>query len=251
MRNIRRQFAAELRKYFLEVKCYYPDHIVNLVVLFIMFFGFFRLFTNSDVIPDSAYYIGFVYWFYANGIIGESSVSISTEKQSGTFEQLLIKPSSLSSILFYRSACWLLFQSVEIAIVMAALHIFLSVPMSFSLFVIPVFIITMLGLIGISYLLSALTLIFTKTASFTTIFSYLLLFFSGVANGVGVRSAAYFIFPLSQGIDISRRLILKLEVTLLDMGLLAVNSLVYLFLGMLVFHYVMKSGRNKGISMEY
>lgn len=42
-------------------KCYYPDHIVNLVVLFIMFFGFFRLFTNSDVIPDSAYYIGFVY----------------------------------------------------------------------------------------------------------------------------------------------------------------------------------------------
>ena len=214
MRNIRRQFAAELRKYFLEVKCYYPDHIVNLVVLFIMFFGFFRLFTNSDVIPDSAYYIGFVYWFYANGIIGESSVSISTEKQSGTFEQLLIKPSSLSSILFYRSACWLLFQSVEIAIVMAALHIFLSVPMSFSMFVIPVFIITMLGLIGISYLLSALTLIFTKTASFTTIFSYLLLFFSGVANGVGVRSAAYFIFPLSQGIDISRRLILKLEVTL-------------------------------------
>ena len=133
MRNIRRQFAAELRKYYLEVKCYYPDHIVNLVVLFIMFSGFFKLFTNSDVIPDSAYYIGFVYWFYANGIIGESSVSISTEKQSGTFEQLLIKPSSLSSILFYRSACWLLFQSAEIAVVMLALHMILSVPMSFSL----------------------------------------------------------------------------------------------------------------------
>ncbi len=251
MRNIRRQFAAELRKYYLEVKFYYPNHIVNLVVLFIMFSGFFKLFTNSDVIPDSAYYIGFVYWFYANGIIGESSVSISTEKQSGTFEQLLIKPSSLSSILFYRSACWLLFQSAEIAVVMLALHMILSVPMSFSLLIIPVFIITMLGLIGISYLLSALTLVFTKTASFTTIFSYLLLFFSGVAEGVGERGAAYYLLPLSQGIDISRRIILKLDVTVLDIGLLVFNTIVYLLLGIVVFHSIMKSGRKKGISMEY
>lgn len=251
MRNIRRQFTAELRKYFLEVKCYYPDHIVNLVVLFIMFLGFFKLFTNSDVILDGAYYIGFVYWFYANGIIGESSVSISTEKQSGTFEQLLIKPSSLSSILFHRSTCWLLVQTVEIAVVMLTLHFLLSVPMSFSLLVIPVFIITMLGLVGISYLLSALTLIFTKTASFTTIFSYLLLFFSGVANGVGQRGIAYYLLPLSQGIDISRRIILKLDVTLFDMGILVLNSFVYLLLGMAVFHYVMKRGRKKGISMQY
>lgn len=70
MRNVKRQFTAELRKYFLEVKCYYPDHIVNLVVLFIMFFGFFKLFTNSDVIPDAAYYIGFVYWFMPMVLLG-------------------------------------------------------------------------------------------------------------------------------------------------------------------------------------
>jgi ABC-2 type transport system permease protein len=109
----------------------------------------------------------------------------------------------------------------------------------------------MLGLIGISYLLSALTLVFTKTASFTTIFSYLLLFFSGVAEGVGERGAAYYLLPLSQGIDISRRIILKLDVTVLDIGLLVFNTIVYLLLGIVVFHSIMKSGRKKGISMEY
>ena len=72
MAKIRRCFTAELRKYYLEAKCYYPDHIVNLFVLFIMFLGFFKLFSNSTERPNSAYYIGFVYWFYANGIIGPS-----------------------------------------------------------------------------------------------------------------------------------------------------------------------------------
>lgn len=142
-------------------------------------------------------------------------------------------------------------QTVEIAVVMLALYYLLSVPMSFSLLVIPVFVVTMLGLVGISYLLSALTLIFTKTASFTTIFSYLLLFFSGVANGVGQRGIAYYFLPLSQGIDISRRIILKLDVTLFYMGILVLNSFVYLLLGIVVFHYVMKRGRKKGISMQY
>ena len=178
MAKIRRCFTAELRKYYLEAKCYYPDHIVNLFVLFIMFVGFFKLFSSSAERPNSAYYIGFVYWFYANGIIGESSMAISSEKQSGTFEQLLIKPTALSGILFCRAVCWLLFQSVEIILVMSAIHVLFSIPMAFSWMVLPVFAITMLGLIGISYFLSALTLIFTKTASFISIASYLLLFFS-------------------------------------------------------------------------
>lgn len=251
MNSIGRKFIAELRKYYIESRCYYPDHIVSLVVLFIMFLGFFRLYSNSNMVPDSAYYIGFVYWFYANGIIGESSVSISSEKQCGTFEQLLIKPTKLSSILFCRSVCWLLFQSIEIAVVMLSLHFMFALPMSFSLSIIPVFLVTMLGLVGISYFLSALTLIFTKTASFTTIISYLLLFFSGVANGGDYRGVAYYVLPLSQGIHISRTILLGNSVSYIDVGLLILNSIAYLFLGIFVFHFVMKRGRKKGISMEY
>lgn len=251
MRNVIQRFSAELRKYYLEARCYYPDHIVSIVVLFIMFMGFFHLFSGTNGGSDSAYYIGFVYWFYANGIIGESSMCISSEKQCGTFEQLLIKPSSLSSILFYRSICWLLFQSAEIAVVMAVIHFVFSVPMSFSFALLPVFVITMLGLVGISYFLSALTLIFTKTASFTTIISYLLLFFSGVANGGQNQGAAYYILPLSQGIQISRNMIMGASVSFFEVGLLIFNAFAYLLVGILVFQLVMRHGRKKGVSMEY
>ena len=251
MTSIKRCFIAELRKYYLEAKCYYPDHIVSLFVLFIMFVGFFRMFSSPAERPNSTYYIGFVYWYYANGIIGESSMAICSEKQSGTFEQLLIKPSGLSSILFYRSTCWLIFQTIEITLVMLAIHFLLSIPMSFSLLMLPVFIITMLGLVGISYFLSALTLVFTKTASFTTIAGYLLLFFSGIVNGKAGQGFAYNFLPLSQGINISRAILEGSVISAFDISLLVINAFAYLFGGLLAFQIVMRYGRKKGISMEY
>ena len=123
--------------------------------------------------------------------------------------------------------------------------------MAFSWMVLPVFAITMLGLIGISYFLSALTLIFTKTASFISIASYLLLFFSGVVDGSNIQGFAYYVLPLSQGIYISRSILEGNMVPIFDVGLLVLNSLAYLFAGLSAFHFVMRHGRKKGISMEY
>lgn len=244
-----RSFKAELIKYWLEVKCYYPDQIVNIVVLFIMFLGFFSLNGNHN---DPSYYIGFTLWFYASGIIGESSVSISDEKQSGTFEQLLIKPTGLSTILFYRSICWLILQTVEIIFVMLVIKLVFRVPMGFSAAVIPIFLITMSGLIGISYILSALTLIFTKTASFGSIFSYILLFFTGIISGADVANkVTHYVLPLSQGIQISRQFILGRNVSGWDIVLLIVNSAIYLAIGLMLFGGVMKKTKTQGISQEY
>ncbi|WP_415853191.1 hypothetical protein [Thermoanaerobacter kivui] len=82
---------AELSKYIIEVKIYYHDHIVNMIVTYIFFAGFFLEFRNYAAVKDS-YYIGFLYWFLAANIISEVSVSISFEKQVSTLEQLLLKP---------------------------------------------------------------------------------------------------------------------------------------------------------------
>lgn len=244
-----RGFRAEFTKYWLEVRCYYPDQIVSVVVLFIMFMGFFSL---GNHIKDPSYYIGFVFWFYASGIIGTSSVTISDEKQSGTFEQLLIKPTRLSTILLYRSVCWLILQTVEIIAVMSVIRILFRVPMGFSIGVIPVFLVTIAGLIGISYILSALTLIFTKTASFCSIFGYVLLFFTGIISGTNsVGKFSHYVLPLSQGIQISRQLILGETVLSEDVALLLFNSAAYLGIGLFIFRSVMKKAKTKGISQKY
>ncbi|MEG1361399.1 MAG: ABC transporter permease [Lachnospiraceae bacterium] len=245
-----RSFKAEFSKYLLEVSCYYPDQIVGIVVLFIMFFGFFSL--SSGGTKDASYYIGFVFWFYANGIIATSSVSISDEKQMGTFEQLLIKPTGLSTILFYRSICWLILQTIEIVAIMLIIKVVFRVPMAFSLGIIPVFLVTMLGLVGISYILSALTLLFTKTASFGSIFSYVLLFFTGVISGTNTtENFGYYVLPLAQGIRLSRDVVTKQLISVPSILFLILNSALYLIAGVLIFYFVMRKAKSKGISQKY
>lgn len=251
MSNVWRRFKAEMNKYLLEVRCYYPDQIVGIVVLFILFFGFFSM-SSVNMRQDSAFYIGFVYWFYASGIIANSSASISEEKQSGTFEQLLIKPTGLSSILFYRSICWLMLQTFEIVIIILTIRFVFRIEIGFSIAILPVFIVTMIGLVGISYLLSALTLVFTKTASFESILSYILLFFTGVISGVdSVKNFAYYVLPLSQGIGLSRQLIHGQIPKVTSIVILVLNSAAYFLIGGILFKVVMSKAKTKGIGQEY
>lgn len=59
---------AELRKYLLEIKNYYPDQIVDLIIKYILFivffFGFYKNGSNSG-----DFYIGYLYWMIASYII--------------------------------------------------------------------------------------------------------------------------------------------------------------------------------------
>lgn len=224
---------------------------MNVAILFVMFIGFFSLSSQTGNMADPAYYLGYVFWLYANNVISESSVSISSEKQSGTFEQLLIKPTSLVTILSFRTVCWFLLTTLEIIGVLAVMHMVFRLPIGFHVLVIPVFLITMLGLMGLSFLLSALTLIYTKTASFSSILSYVLLFFTGAIYGNPSKNFAYYVFPLSQGIEISRSLVNGLSVTCNDVIILVLNSIAYLLAGLFLFRMVMKQGLQNGISSKY
>lgn len=253
MNRFIRLLHVEFRKTVQEKLGYYPDLIVGILVLLILFAGLFSLQPDGAYFSASTYYIGFIYWFFSNGIISQSSMSISDEKQMGTFEQLLIKPSGLTTILFVRSIVWLAFKLIEVTVVMLALRLVLSIPMAVSLSMIPVFLVTMLGLVGISYILSALTVLFTKTASFDTVLSYILLFFTGaVSNAQVAKNAFYYCLPLAQGINITRSLLdNKQNIQTQDYLFLILNSLFFLGLGIILFALVMKRGRTKGFSMTY
>jgi ABC-2 type transport system permease protein len=67
-----------------------------MIVTFFMFsiFGFMN--RNGE---DSSFYIGFVFWFLLSTVLSEASVSISTEKQLGTLEQLLLKPINIQTLI--------------------------------------------------------------------------------------------------------------------------------------------------------
>ena len=97
-----------------------------------------------------------------------------------------------------------------------------------------------LGSMGLSYLFSALTLVFTKTASFVNIFGYVLLFLSGAILPVSPRFS--YTNPLSQGVRCLRALLKRQSMTK-DFSLLFLICMMWLFVGGFLFTVVFKRSK--------
>lgn len=250
--RILRVFKAELFKYLSEMKAYYPDQIVSIIVTIIFFVGFFLGLSNET--NGEFLYIGFFYWFLSSTIISEGSISISDEKQTGTFEQLLLKPVSLFEILMVRTTIWLLFSIIKMLIIIPVISLFLDINIVLNLEMLLIFVITIIGLYGFGLFLSSLTLLYTKTASFESIISYIFLFFSGsiIALDKMPTIIKYIanILPLTSGINLSVESI-NGSIGLLDYVVLGTTSITYLIVGLVVFVIAQKIGKSKGYSARY
>ena len=172
---MRALYKAEWRKYLFEMKVYYPDHMVGAVVTFILFYMLLTLHQGQS----GEAYIGFVYWYLLSSVMSEAAVSISAEKQTRVLDQLIIKPYPFEQIILARTLVWLVLNTCKVALVSALLSVFLSVRLDFRVEYLLIFALTVIGVFGFTLLLVALTLKYTKTASFDTILSYILLFFTG------------------------------------------------------------------------
>jgi ABC-2 type transport system permease protein len=131
----------------------------------------------------------------------------------------------------------------------------LNIQISFHILAVPVFFITIAGLMGFALVLTALTLRYTKTASFESIISYILLFFTG--SLISLDNMPRFVqwisqfFPLTKGIAMSRALIDGHALDYGDWFILLLNSGVYLLLGGVLFFIILNASKTDGISNHY
>jgi len=245
-------FNAEFKKYCIEIKAYYPDHIVNIVVLMIFFVGFLN--SNIGSGDYNTVYIGFVFWFFASNIITESSSSISFEKQVGTFEQLLSKPVNIQLIIICRVVSWLLVTFMKVAFVLLCAKIVFNIPFIMNAEIVGILLLTLIGVLGVGLFLSALTIKYTKTASFESIINYFLLFFSGTFGFAEKTNSILRVIqeniPLSKGIELAKE---SFSGTILwnDYLFLTINSTVYFLIGLITFELILLQGRKNGISSNY
>ncbi|MFT8872244.1 MAG: ABC transporter permease [Sporolactobacillus sp.] len=245
-------YIAELKKYSAEALTYYPDQVVSLIVTYIIFFAFFYGFGHSE---GHSYYIGYLYWYFGSSVVSEAAITISSEKQEGTLEQLLIKPLSIGGLSIIRTFVWLMFNLCKVILLLVIIKVTLNISLAFNWSIIPIFLVTIIGLMGFSLILTALTLRFTKTASFESILSYVLLFFTGSLISLDkmprfVQLSSQF-FPLTKGIAMSRAVLDGRAIGGLDWLILIGNSGIYLFLGQVLFYCIVKRSQNNGINNSY
>jgi ABC-2 type transport system permease protein len=245
-------FKAELKKYLIEVRTYYPDHIVNVVVLIIFFVGFLN--SNIGSGNFNSVYIGFVFWFFASNVISESANSISFEKQSGTFEQLMSKPVNIQIVIIFRVIAWLLMTSVKVGFVLVFIRFAFNIPFILTFGVVLILLLTLVGILGVGLFLSGLTIKYTKTASFESIINYFLLFFSGTFGRFNPSNKILKMIqeniPLSRGISLAAKS-LEGSAQAQDVLLLGVNSAVYFLIGLITFEVILSQGKKKGICSNY
>jgi len=245
-------FVTELKKYWIEVKTYYPDHLVNVIVLIIFFVGFLNSSIGSEYF--NSIYIGFVFWFFASNVISEAANSISFEKQSGTFEQLLSKPVNIKLVILFRVLSWLLLTSLKVSFVLGFIRLVFNIPFILTLEVVGILLTTLVGIFGVGMLLSGLTLKYTKTASFESIINYFLLFFTGTFGSLDTANSVFKLIkeniPLSRGIHLATQS-LERSVQLNEVLLLGINSAVYFVIGLVTFEVILSQGKKKGISSNY
>lgn len=225
-------FKNEFRKIFNETITYYPDFLVNLAVNILLFFIIFRFNEKKGSITS------FVLWILVSGVMSEASITISTEKQLGTLQNLLLKPVSILQTIINKTLSWIIINTVKLLLTLFALSFFYNVSEIFDLRIFFVFIISLIGVFGFSLILGALTLMYTKVASFETILSYLMLYFSGAF--IPVSKFVVYTNPLSNATFIIKNISV---VGVKDYFILILISLIWFGIGCLLFESIFKKSK--------
>ena len=164
--------------------------------------------------------------------------------QTGNFENLMIKPYSIMQIISVKTLIWFMINSVKALVCIGIASLFIKLSFRFEHFYIVILV--CFGCMGISYVLSALTLIFTKMASFVSIVSYLFLFLSG--SILSLPEYLQYTNPLSAGVHFYALLIHQ-TAGVKDFFMLLILCAVYFFVGKEIFTFVFQ--RSKQFKWTY
>lgn len=245
---------AEISKTLIEIKTYYPDHIVDIVIKYFLFTAFFIGFGSKNINPDS-FFIGYSFWMIASYIISEASVQISFEKQVGTVEQLFIKPFSSSSLLAVRSILLFVVSIAKFVLLFLIISLTMRIHIALPASIFVVYFFSILGFLGLGIFLSALTLIFTKTASFESIISYGLLIVSGVIVPFGnlpqILHKILLPIPYFYGIEMAQKLGSMQTVSFSEWIFLVLLNIAALGLSFFLYEIILKYVRKRGLINKY
>ncbi len=215
--------------------------ITQLLGITLVFIGASFFVGNGEVTQDqlASSIIGFIITFYALNAIGDMSWSLVSEAQAGTLEQMYMSPAPPALIVLGRSMASFVSGTVQLVLIITVMIILFSIPFPLRWEALPVFIITIVGLLGFGYIIGGLTLVFKQVGPLANIVQNLMLFINGtflpielMPNGFATFAR---LFPSTQGIVVLRQVMLN-NLSLAELW--ADGSLVYLTVHSFVFFAV-------------
>lgn len=230
---------------------------IFMIVIGIMFFVGQGSITQEQVVSTS---LGFIITFYAMNAISNMSWSLMQEAQAGTLEQMYMSPAPTPLIILGRSFASLASGTVEMFLVTVAVLLVFRTTLPLSWEMIPIFLITLVGLFGFGYIVGGITLVFKQVGPIANIIQNFLMIGNGTFLPIAMMPAwmasAVSLIPSTLGIVMLRRIGLEgASLTTLwadgSLAILIVHSVVFFILGWIIYKWCENIARKQGSLGQY
>lgn len=251
-------FNANFRKEFIELKRYLPNTFALVVTFYIIFLA---AFFGIKFIGDPANFemnvqysiVSVAFWSLTMMTINFIGYAVITEATRGTLEQIYMSPLGVWKIMLTRIISQFGLQSVIMILLLLAAMLTSGQWLSLNpMTTIPIIIVTLISMLGISFMIAGLAIIVKQIQAFLQIFQFVLM---GLVF-VPLTTAPFLAFaPFVKGVDMVRTVMMEnltlTDLPLSDYGVLILNSLVYLILGLVVFQRCERIAMRKGLLGQY
>ncbi len=249
-----RIFTAVLKKEFIIWRRYWFNSLGGLITLYfvfvLIFLGYSGLAAGTSGFDDTleSLIAGYLLWVFALLTYQEISYQTRQEAQEGTLEQLYMSPFGYPFLTGLRLIANFFIHIFFVGILLGAIILTTGRSLNLDLVsLLPLLVLTLVGIAGIGFLLGGLALVFKRIQSYLQIIQFALV--GLIAAPVG-RIEFFRLLPASLGASLIREVLVYdshlLEIAGRDLLGLGINSLLYLLLGYLVFkaceRYAMKQG---------
>jgi len=261
---------GEILRELITTKRYFLEAISGLVMVYILFMGFFfagQGFTSHGTLPpldrtDLAHRtVGFILWLFALNSVGHFSNAIRDESHIGIMEQVALSPCGLIVDMCGRAVGKTIIDTVMIGLVLVTIIVTTRISLSFPVVSVGfVFILTLVGLYGLGFFFGGLALIYKRLGSITIVVRFAFLILTGaitpIENFPKWLQVLCKTLPMTEGLKILRLLMVEGKpfwsvVRSGEIGLLIVNSAIYMIVGLMSFKYFENVARDRGLLGVY
>lgn len=201
--EIRMSLALNLRYKF--------NNAMRLIIMTLKFIGFsifvFNGALNSPELPSTL--LGYLVWFFSFFPLFDMGFNLRESMQEGTLEQIFMSPVPAWLIIIGRMIATLLFTAVQGVFVLLLVALLLGVLIPFNLTAFIIFMFIFIGIMGLAFMIGAITLLTKRTESLSMLCSNVLLFLSGAISPVDnlpmLLQKVSLILPTTFGIIVLRK----------------------------------------------
>ncbi len=249
-------FLAIVKKYFIELKRYAFNTIMMMVGIYILFVLVFFGLQSFDATMETleGTIVGFALWIFAIMGFVELSWSILEEARNGTLEQLYLSPVNFGRISGYRVLASFFVNMVLVGTFLTAMMVGTGHYLNLDPGVIVLLFLTLLSISGIGYVMGGLALIFKKVQATLNVFQFLFIILLMIPAALDDHIILY-ILPVSWGSALINRVMVSgtpfFSLSSWSILILLINSFAYFAIGYMIFGYLEKIAKKKGLLGHY